>query len=109
MSTNSIKLMDDPIDKSWEVAQLVKMTNKKGVLKNSPVVHYCVFCPENAKGYQYLTRHWFDHHKNCKEVKEILEISQKKIKLKTLPPKEKERQILRAKRVNLLKHKGDYR
>ena len=32
-STNSIKLMDDPIDKSWEVAQLVKMTNKKGVTK----------------------------------------------------------------------------
>ena len=51
MSTNSIKLMDDPIDKSWEVAQLVKMTNKKGVLKNSPVVHYCVSCPENTKGY----------------------------------------------------------
>ena len=43
--------MDDPIDKSWEVAQLVKMTNKKGVLENSPVVHYCVSCPENTKGY----------------------------------------------------------
>ena len=27
--------MDDPIDKSWEVAQLVKMTNKKGVLSSA--------------------------------------------------------------------------
>ena len=43
--------MDDPIDKSWEVAQLVKMKNKKGVLRYSRVVHYCVSCPENAKGY----------------------------------------------------------
>ena len=90
-------------------SSISKNDKQKRSDKNSPVVHYCVFCPENAKGYQYLTRHWFDHHKNCKEVKEILEISQKKIKLKTLPPKEKERQILRAKRVNLLKHRGDYR
>ena len=106
----AIKITDeDPEEETFEVVQLEKMTNKNGKVTNTPVFHYCFYCPEDAKSKMKITRHWFDCHKNRTEVKEILEIAPTKIKLKDLDPKEKERQLLRAKNINLLKHKGDYR
>ena len=110
MRIQTIKILDeDPKEETIEVVQLGKMTNKKGVVTNTKVFHYCFYCPENAKSKMNITRHWFDCHKNRTEVKEILAIAPTKIKLKDLDPKEKERQLLRTKRINLLKHKGDYR
>ena len=107
-----IKISDeenDPKEESFEVIHLGKMFNKFGVETITPVIHYCYFCPEDAKSLKKITRHWFDCHSKREEVREILEIHPTKIKLKDLDTKEYERQILRKKRIELLKHKGDYR
>ena len=106
----AIKLTDeDPKEETFDVVKLGKMTNKKGVVTNTPVFHYCIFCPENAKSPKKITRHWYDCHKNCEEVKEILAITPTKLKLKDLDPKEKSKQMLRTKNINLLKNRGDFR
>ena len=110
MSVHKIKITDEyPKDETFEVVQLGKMTNKKGAVTNTPVIHYCIFCPEDAKSQQKITKHWYNCHKNREEVKEILAIASTKAKLKDLCRKEQEKQMLRTKRINSLKHKGDYR
>ena len=52
----AIKLTDeDPKEETFDVVKLGKMTNKKGVVTNTPVFHYCIFCPENAKSQKKIS------------------------------------------------------
>jgi uncharacterized protein YrzB (UPF0473 family) len=82
------------------VASLVKIMDKNGKEKNKPVIHYCIFCPVQAKGKQKIVRHWTDKHITEEEVIEILATNKKE---------DNKSKQLRSKRIDNLKQRGDFR
>ena len=62
------------------VASLVKILDKNGKEKNKAVIHYCIFCPLEAKSQQKIVRHWTECHITKEEVIEILATNKKEDK-----------------------------
>ena len=80
---DSIKIYEKDEDEDPQTVEVVPLkrtdkVNKYGQSLPSSVHNYCLFCPENKKGFQKITHHWYDCHSDEKEVKDILAIGREK-------------------------------